>query len=115
MLGGAATRNDRAGETIELIKSELKRFATEGPTPRELQDAKTYLTGSYALRFDSNQKIADQLLSIREQELGIDYVEKRNSLIEAVTLEDVKRVAKRLIDADTLVFTVVGKPEGLKH
>ena len=115
MLGGAATRNDRAGETIELIKSELKRFATEGPTPKELEDSKTYLTGSYALRFDTNNKIAEQLLGIRELDLGIDYVEKRNSLIEAVTLADVKRVAKRLIDADALVFTIVGKPEGLKH
>jgi zinc protease len=114
MLGGAATKNDRVAETIELIKSELKRFAEEGPTPQELEDAKTYLTGSYALRFDSNRKIADQMLGIREQELGIDYVDKRNSLIEAVTLEDVKRVAKRLIDADALIFTVVGKPEGLK-
>jgi zinc protease len=114
MLGGAATRNDRVAETIELIKTELKRFAAEGPTQAELEDAKTYLTGSYALRFDSNNKIAEQLLSIREQDLGIDYVEKRNSLIEAVTLEDVKRVATRLIDADALVVTVVGKPDGLK-
>lgn len=114
MLGGAATRNDKVTETIELIKSELKRYANEGPTPEELEDAKTYLTGSYALRFDSNRKIADQLIGIREQDLGIDYVEKRNSLIETVTLEDVKRIAKKLIDADALIFTVVGKPEGLK-
>jgi zinc protease len=115
MLGGAATRNDKVAETIELIKSELKRYANEGPTAEELEDAKTYLTGSYALRFDSNRKIADQLIGIREQDLGIDYVEKRNSLVEAVTLEDVKRVAKRLIDADTLIFTVVGRPEGLNN
>jgi zinc protease len=115
MLGGAATRNDKVAETIALIKSELKRYANEGPTPQELVDAKTYQTGSYALRFDSNRKIADQLLGVREQDLGIDYVEKRNSLIEAITLEDVKRVAKRLIDADALIFTVVGKPEGLEH
>ena len=115
MYGGAATRNDRAAETISLIKSELKRFATEGPTAAELQDAKTYLTGSYALRFDTSTKIADQLLGIQEQNLGIDYVDKRNSLIEAVTLEDIKRVARRLIDADALIITVVGKPEGLKQ
>jgi zinc protease len=113
-LGGAATRNDRAGETIELIRSELKRFATEGPTPQELADARTYLTGSYALRFDTNRKIAEQLLAIREQDLGIDYVEKRNSLIEAITLEDIKRVARRLIDADSLIVTIVGRPEGFK-
>jgi zinc protease len=115
MYGGAATRNDRVAETISLIKSELKRFATEGPTADELKDAQTYLTGSYALRFDTSTKIADQLLGIQEQNLGIDYVDKRNSLIEAVTLEDIKRVARRLIDADALIITVVGKPEGLKQ
>ncbi|MGH6874926.1 MAG: M16 family metallopeptidase [Aestuariivirgaceae bacterium] len=115
MYGGAATRNDRAAETISLIKSELKRFATEGPTADELKDDQTYLTGSYALRFDTSTKIADQLLGIQEQDLGIDYVDKRNSLIEAVTLEDIKRIARRLIDADALIITVVGKPEGLKQ
>jgi zinc protease len=115
MYGGAATRNDRAAETISLIKSELKRFATDGPTPAELDDAKTYLTGSYALRFDTSTKIAEQLLGIQEQDLGIDYVDKRNRLIEAITLEDIKRVARRLIDADALIITVVGKPEGLKQ
>jgi zinc protease len=93
----------------------LKRFASEGPTAAELKDDQTYLTGSYALRFDTSTKIADQLLGIQEQNLGIDYVDKRNSLIEAVTLEDIKRVARRLIDADALIITVVGKPEGLKQ
>jgi zinc protease len=115
MYGGAATRNDRVAETISLIKSEMKRFATEGPTAEELKDDKTYLTGSYALRYDTSTKIADQLLGIQEQDLGIDYVDKRNSLIEAVTLEDIKRVARRLIDADALIIIVVGKPEGLKQ
>ena len=68
------------------------------------------------MRCDSppRPRIADQLLGIQEENLGIDYVKKRNSLVEAVTLEDVKRVARRLIDADGLVFTVVGKPEGIK-
>jgi zinc protease len=65
------------------------------------------------LNFDSNSKIASQLLAIQEDELGIDYVNRRNGLIEAVRLEDVKRVARRLIDADGLVVTVVGKPEGI--
>lgn len=113
-VGGAATRNERVGETIELIRKELKRFAAEGPTAAELADAKTYLTGSYALRFTTSTQIAGQLLGIQEENLGIDYVRKRNSLVEAVTLADVKRVAKRLIDADRLVFTVVGRPAGIK-
>ncbi len=113
-VGGAATRNERVGETVELIRSELRRFAADGPSPQELADAKTYITGSYALRFTTSTKIADQLLGIQEENLGIDYIKRRNSLVEAVTLEDVKRVARRVIDADGLVFTVVGKPEGIK-
>ena len=83
------------------------------PTQEELKDAKQYLTGSYALRFDTSMKIASQLLWIQIQELGIDYVDKRNALIEAILLEDVKRVAKRLLKADGLIVTIVGEPEAV--
>ena len=113
VFGGAATMNERAAETVAVVHEELERMAVEGPTAEELEEAKTYLTGSYPLNFDSNSKIANQLLAIQEDELGIDYVNRRNGLIEAVRLEDVKRVARRLIDADGLVVTVVGKPEGI--
>lgn len=114
LYGGTATVNERVAETIEILRKELKRMAEEGPTEQELAEAKTYLTGSYALRFDSNRKIAQQLLAIQRENLGIDYVIRRNSLIEAVTLDDVRRMAKRILDSDGLVFTVVGKPKNLK-
>jgi zinc protease len=110
-FGGAATVNDRVSETIEVVRVELRRMAEKGPTKEELEAAKTYLTGSYALRFDSNRKIASQLLGIQRENLGIDYVEKRNDLVNAVTLEDVRRVARRIIDADGLIFTIVGRPK----
>ena len=110
-FGSAATVNDRVTETIAVVRTELKRMAEEGPTEEELATAKTYLTGSYALRFDSNRKIAGQLLGIQREKLGIDYVEKRNDLVNAITLEDVRRVAKRIIDADGLIFTIVGRPK----
>jgi zinc protease len=77
-----------------------------------LEDAKRYLTGSYALRFSSSAKIADILLGLQLEGLGIDYIEKRNQMIEAVTLNDIKRVAK-LIKPDELVITIVGQPQGL--
>jgi zinc protease len=89
-------------------------MATEGPTPEELENAKSYLIGSYPLRFDTNAKIANQLLGIMQDGLGQDYIEKRNSLIEAVTLEDVKRAAKRILETDNLIMTVVGQPKNLK-
>ncbi len=112
-FGGVATQNSHVAESIDVIKKVLARVAENGPTTEELEDAKRYLTGSYALRFSSSVNIADMLLWIQIEHLGIDYVQKRNSLIEAVTLEDVKRVAK-LINPDELVMTIVGQPEGLK-
>jgi zinc protease len=113
LVGGAATMNERAAETIEVVRRELKRMAEEGPSEAELEEAKTYLVGSYPLGFDSNSKIASRLLQIQQDELGIDYVNRRDGLIEAVTIEETKRVAARLIDSDGLVVTVVGKPEGV--
>lgn len=112
--GGVATKNEEIGQSLEVIRAELQRMATEGPTPEELENAKSYLIGSYPLRFDTNAKIANQLLGIMQDGLGQDYIEKRNSLIEAVTLEDVKRAAKRILETDNLIMTVVGQPKNLK-
>jgi zinc protease len=111
-MSGTATRADRAGQTLEVVENEIKRLAESGPTADELAKAKSYLTGSYALRFDTSSKIAAQLVAIQLDDLGIDYIDKRNGLVEAVTLADVKRVAKRLLDGGLLV-TVVGRPQGL--
>jgi zinc protease len=111
--GGVATKNEEIVQSLEVIKAELKRIATEGPTEKELADAKSYLTGSFALRFDSNAKIANQLLWIQQEELGLDYVDRRNGEVGAVTLADVKRVAKRLFDGKDLIVTIVGKPVGV--
>lgn len=112
--GGVATKNDEIGQSLQVIQAELRRMATEGPTPEELEYAKSYLVGSYPLRFDTNAKIANQLLGIMQDDLGIDYVEKRNALIQEVTLEDVKRAAARILSTDNLITTVVGQPKNLK-
>ncbi len=109
-LGSTATRADRAGQTLEVMQAEFRKMAETGPTEEELAKAKSYLTGSYALRFDTSTKIAEQLVAIQLEDLGVDYIDKRNSLVNAVTLDDVKRVAKRLLDCSMLV-TVVGKPQ----
>ncbi len=86
-------------------------MAKDGPTAAELADAKSYLTGSFALRFDTSSKIASQLVQLQVDDLGIDYIDRRNGLIEAVTLEDVRRAAKRLLDTKMLV-AVAGKGQG---
>jgi len=113
-VGSLGTRNEKAGEALAVVKETLKKLAEDGPTQAELDDVKTFLTGSYALRFDTNDKIAGQLLGILEEDLGIDYINKRNAMVEAITLDQVKAQAKRLLDSERLIVTVVGKPEGLK-
>jgi zinc protease len=111
--GGVATKNEEIGQSLDVIRTELKRIADDGPTEGELADAKSYLTGSYALRFDTNAKIANQLLWMLQEDLGTSYVDERNAEIDAVTLDQVKAVAKRLFDGHELITTVVGKPKGL--
>jgi len=109
-VGNVATQNERVGQSLEVIESELRRVAEEGPSAEELAGAKSYLTGAYALRLESSSSIANQLLWIQIEDLGIDYIDRRNTLIEEVSLDDIRRVARRLIEADRLITTIVGKP-----
>lgn len=110
-IGGVATQNERATETVSLVRLELARLRDEGMTQAELDNAKTYLIGSFPLRFDSNAKISEQLLGWQLENLGIDYFNIRNDLIQAITLDDVNRVAKRLLAPDTMLLVSVGKPQ----
>ncbi|HEY6254560.1 MAG TPA: pitrilysin family protein [Xanthobacteraceae bacterium] len=112
LIGGTATRSAVTGEAIGIIEREMSRLAEAGPTEQEVADAKSYLVGSYALGLDTSAKIAGQLVQIQLDHLGIDYIDRRAGLIEAVTLADTRRVAKRLLDAGLLV-TVVGQPQGV--
>lgn len=110
-MGGVSTRNDRAAESLALILDQIKQIAASGPTPDELAKAKSYLIGSYPLRFDTSGKIAGQLLEIQLDDLGIDYIDRRNGLIEAVTADDVRRAAKRFLTDARLLVTLVGRPD----
>ncbi|HUS53223.1 MAG TPA: pitrilysin family protein [Thermohalobaculum sp.] len=112
-LGAVQTVNEGMAETLEVVKAEWALMAAEGATADELDRAKRYLTGAFPLSFDSNSKIANYLVFIQEADLGIDYIDRRNGLIEAVTLEDVKRVAARVLKPNELSIVVVGKPTGL--
>ncbi len=112
VIGGTATRGDRTADALHVIEHEIKRMAEDGPTADELQEAKDYIKGSYALSLDTSSKIAAQLTQIQLDDLGIDYIERRNGMIDAVTIADAKRVAKRLYGGGLLV-TVAGRPKGL--
>ena len=111
-LGSTATRAERTGETLGLIEKEIHRLAENGPTAEELTKAKAYLNSSFALNLDTSSKIASLLVQLQLDDLGIDYFQQRSAMIDAVTLDDAKRVAKRLLDSGLLV-TVVGKQEAI--
>ncbi|MHA7826932.1 MAG: M16 family metallopeptidase [Roseovarius sp.] len=112
-MGSVASSNERVGEAIEVIRAEWAKISEDGVTAEELADAKTYLTGAYPLRFDGNAPIANIAVNMQMEELPTDYISNRNEMVNAVTLEDVNRVAKELLSPDKLTFVVVGKPEGV--
>jgi zinc protease len=112
VVGGTATAADRTAEALTIIEREIARLREEGPTEDELAKAKAFLKGSYALNFDTSTKIISRLVQMQIDDLGPTYVDERNKLIDAVTLDDAKRVARRMFDGGLLV-TVAGRPHGL--
>jgi zinc protease len=115
VMGQAATSNASAGEAVQVIRDEWARIASGDVTEAELADSKTYLTGSYPLRFDGNDTIARILVGMQMDDLPIDYAVTRNAEIEALTLDDIDRVARRIYRPDDLRFVVVGTPDGLEN
>lgn len=114
MLGQVASSNATIAEAIEVTRAEWAKLADAGVTAEELAAAKTFLTGEYPLRFDGNGEIADIMVGMQMIGLPPEYVINRNDYIEAVSLEEINRVASELLDPDGLHFVVVGKPEGLE-
>jgi zinc protease len=114
IMASGSTANANAGKMVELMKAEWQRMRDHGVTQEELDNAKTYLTGSFPLQFTSGNAIADVLLSVQRDNLGIDYLDRRSGLINAVTAEDVQRIAKRLLDPAALLTVIVGQPEGIE-
>jgi len=111
-MGQFSTANDRVAEAIDVVKAEWAR-AAEGVTAEELAEIKTYLTGSYPLRFDGNARIANILVGMQVDDMPKDYVVTRNDQVEALTLEQINALAARLFQPEALSFVVVGQPEGL--
>lgn len=108
LAGGASTGPDRAQETLDVIREIIATFLAEGPTDEELSLAKDFLIGSYPLRFDSSQKIAQQLVGMQVEDMPVSYMTERADLIRAITVDDIKRVAGRILNAQ-LSIVIVGK------
>jgi len=109
---GSGTQNARVAQTVDVIQDQWRKALEDGVNAEEVMNAKTYLTGSFPLRFSSSETISSILLSMQEDDLPMDFLETRNQQVEAVTLESVNRVAKKLLTPDALTTVLVGKPEG---
>ena len=115
IVGQLSSANDRVAEAVKVVKDEWRRLAENGVTKQELADAKTYLTGAYPLRFDGNGSIARILAGMQFDSIPASYVENRNDMVNALTLEEVNALARRLLKPDELHFVVVGNPDDLEE
>ena len=113
--GGAQTSNENVNKVIKIIKEELVKIKNQGVTESELNDAKNYLINSYVLRLDSNKKVASILLNTQMDGLNTDFFKKRNDYINSVSLEDIKVVAKKILDENQIFFLIIGNPSNLKN
>ena len=107
--GGASTRPERAQETLDVMRDVIARFVEDGPTEEELAAAKDFLIGSYPLRFDSSQKIAQQLVGMQLEDIPVSYMVERADLIRAISVDDIHRVSDRILKAP-LSLVIVGQP-----
>jgi zinc protease len=113
MVISTASANERVAEAIRVIRAEFVRLRTEGITEQELADAKTYLNGALALSLDSSGSVASLMQSLQIDGLPSDHLTRRAALIGAVKLDDVRRVARRLLRDEAMTTVVVGKPVGV--
>ena len=107
-VGSTGTRADRASETVDAITSVVQHMAQDGPTEQELDEAKSYLKGSRLLSLDTSAKLASAMLQYQLDRLPIDYLERRNAMVDAVTIDQARQVARRLW-GDGLLTVIVGR------
>ena len=110
IMGSVATSNSRVKESLDIIREEWRKMSELEISDKELQEAKNYINGSFPLRLDSSRRIAQMLVAVQVDRLGIKYLNRRAYLINSVTRDQVKKAAKRLLDPGLLTVVVVGKP-----
>ena len=114
LAGRLSTANDRVAESLRVLREEWQRIAVKGVSEAELKNAKKFINGSFPLRFSSSDRIAELLATLQYYRIGPDYLRNRQHLINAVSLSQIKKLAKRVIDTEALTITVVGDPKGIK-
>lgn len=114
LIGSCSTENGRFHESFDVIKSVYKELSAKGPTQEELDEAKSYIMGAFPLMLDSTKSIANFLVRMQKDKLGIDFLEKRNKHIEQVNADQIQKLALRFLNADKLTFFAAGNPQESK-
>ncbi|NCC21056.1 MAG: insulinase family protein [Alphaproteobacteria bacterium] len=109
-----STENANVPEVMNIIREEWERMRDEPVLPAEIETAKAYLVGSMPLMLSSTDRIAELVLSMQLDNLPIGYLDKRDLMIESVTIDDVRRVAKNLLVPEALTVVMVGRPQGME-
>ena len=101
------TKNVSAREAIAIVREEMKRIQKEPVSEKEVEGARRYLIGSFPMRMDTQGKLVNFLLQVEYHGLGLDYAEKYSRLIQAVTREEVQRVARKYLQPENCILVVV--------
>ena len=108
---GTFTKNESVGEAVKEIINQMKIFLQKKATAEELNDAKSYLNGSYPMNFETPDQFASQLLNVELYDLGADYISKYRETVQAVTLKQIQEAAQKYLDPENMVIVVVGNKD----
>jgi zinc protease len=110
LVGSVASENARMAETLTVTREEWRRMAESGPTEEELKDAVAYLTGALPLQFADSRRIADGLLTLRQNDRPPEWLAERPARLRALRREQLARVAARLLRPEDLSVVIAGQP-----
>ncbi len=104
----AEVRTPVTGDSLKEFFYELKRIRTESVSEKEIADAKAYLTGVFPIRLETQEGLVDQLVQIKMLGLGDDYLFEYRDRVQAVTIEEIQRVAETYVQPDKAALVIVG-------
>lgn len=109
---GCQTRNDQADKAQEMMEALLKEFIAQGPTEKELAQAKQNLLGGYALQFDSNASICSEITTLGFYDLPLNHFNEYKTAVENLTIDNIKQAFQRRISPDKICIVRVGGTVG---
>lgn len=108
---GLQTKNNQAKQALALLRKTVDNFIANGPTQKEIDEAKKNITGGFPLRLDSNKKITEYVAMIGFYHLPLDYLKNFNARVENVTRKQIMDAFKRRVHPDKMVTVMVGDLE----